>query len=139
MIAQSLSKDPYKYSDENDIEMLNMSINRIKQLSAHEIGHTLGFAHNFTSSINNRDSCGLSPPLIELMDGEIKLDNAYDEGIGEWDKTSVLYSYQDFPDEQNEKDELNKILHDSYKKGQRFITDKDATYRWSSSECSSLG
>ena len=42
MIAQSLSKDPYKYSDENDIEMLNMSINRIKQLSAHEIGHTLG-------------------------------------------------------------------------------------------------
>ena len=46
MIAQSLSKDPYKYSDENDIEMLNMSINRIKQLSAHEIGHTLGFAHN---------------------------------------------------------------------------------------------
>ena len=42
MIAQSLSKDPYKYSDENDIEMLNMSINRIKQLSAHEIDTRLG-------------------------------------------------------------------------------------------------
>ncbi len=127
MIAQSLSKDPYKYSDENDIEMLNMSINRIKQLSAHEIGHTLGFAHNFTSSVNNRESVMDYPhPLIELIDGEIKLDNAYDEGIGEWDKTSVLYSYQDFPAEQNEEDELNKILYDSYKKGQRFITDKDA-------------
>ena len=61
MIAQSLSKDPYKYSDENDIEMLNMSINRIKQLSAHEIGHTLGFAHNFTSSINNRSQLWIIP------------------------------------------------------------------------------
>ena len=47
MIAQSLSKDPYKYNDLNDLEMLNMSINRIKQLSAHEIGHTLGFATIF--------------------------------------------------------------------------------------------
>ena len=127
MIAQSLSKDPYKYSDENDIEMLNMSINRIKQLSAHEIGHTLGFAHNFASSVNNRESVMDYPhPLIEFVNGEIKLDNAYDEGIGEWDKTSVLYSYQDFPTEQNEENELNKILNDSYNKGQRFITDKDA-------------
>ena len=127
MIAQSLSKDPYKYSDENDIEMLNLSINRIKQLSAHEIGHTLGFAHNFASSVNNRESVMDYPhPLIELVNGEIKLDNAYDEGIGEWDKTSVLYSYQDFPTEQNEENELNKILNDSYNKGQRFITDKDA-------------
>ena len=127
MIAQSLSKDPYKYSDENDIEMLKLSINRIKQLSAHEIGHTLGFAHNFASSVNNRESVMDYPhPLIELVNGEIKLDNAYDEGIGEWDKTSILYSYQDFPTEQNEENELNKILNDSYNKGQRFITDKDA-------------
>ena len=127
MIAQSLSKDPYKYSDENDIEMLKMSINRIKQLSAHEIGHTLGFAHNFASSVNSRESVMDYPhPLIEFVNGEIKLDNAYDEGIGEWDKTSVLYSYQDFPTEQNEENELNKILNDSYNKGQRFITDKDA-------------
>jgi len=127
MIAQSLSKDPYKYSDENDTEMLKMSINRIKQLSAHEIGHTLGFAHNFASSVNNRESVMDYPhPLIELVNGEIKLDNAYDEGIGEWDKTSVLYSYQDFPTEQNEENELNKILNYSYNRGQRFITDKDA-------------
>ena len=127
MIAQSLSKDPYKYNDANDLDMLNMSINRIKQLSAHEIGHTLGFAHNFSSSTNNRESVMDYPhPLIELVNGEIKFDNAYDEGIGEWDKTSVLYSYQDFSAEQNEQNELNKILNDSYNKGQRFITDKDA-------------
>ena len=127
MIAQSLSKDPYKYNDTNDLDMLNMSINRIKQLSAHEIGHTLGFAHNFSSSTNNRESVMDYPhPLIELVNGEIKFDNAYDEGIGEWDKTSVLYSYQDFSAEQNEQNELNKILNDSYNKGQRFITDKDA-------------
>ena len=127
MIAQSLSKDPYKYSDENDTVMLKMSINRIKQLSAHEIGHTLGFAHNFASSVNSRESVMDYPhPLIEFVNGEISLDNAYDEGIGEWDKTSVLYSYQDFPTEQNEENELNKILNDSYNKGQRFITDKDA-------------
>ena len=68
MIAQSLSKDPYEYTDENDTEMLNMSINRIKQLSAHEIGHTLGFAHNFASSVNNRESVMDYPhPLICLL------------------------------------------------------------------------
>ena len=74
-----------------------MSLARIRQLSAHEIGHTLGFTHNFTSSANKRSSVMDYPhPNIELNGDKISLSNAYEEGIGEWDKVSVAYSYSDF-------------------------------------------
>lgn len=126
LIAQSLLKNPYKNQDISD-EMLEMSLARIRQLSAHEIGHTLGFAHNFTSSTADRSSVMDYPhPLITLKNNEISLDNAYAKGIGEWDKVTVAYSYSEFLDGQNEKDELNKILKNSYLKGYRFITDYDA-------------
>ena len=126
LIAQSLLKNPYKNQDISD-EMLEMSLARIRQLSAHEIGHTLGFAHNFTSSTEDRSSVMDYPhPLITLKNNEISLDNAYAKGIGEWDKVTVAYSYSEFLDDQNEKDELNKILKNSYLKGYRFITDYDA-------------
>lgn len=126
LIAQSLLKNPYKNQDISD-EMLEMSLARIRQLSAHEIGHTLGFAHNFTSSTVDRSSVMDYPhPLITLKNNEISLDNAYAKGIGEWDKVTVAYSYSEFLDDQNEKDELNKILKNSYLKGYRFITDYDA-------------
>ena len=126
LIAQSLLKNPYKNQDITD-EMLEMSLARIRQLSAHEIGHTLGFAHNFTSSASNRSSVMDYPhPLVTIKNDEICLDNAYAKGIGEWDKVTVAYSYSEFSDGQNEKDELNKILKNSYFKGYRFITDYDA-------------
>ena len=126
LIAQSLLKNPYKNQDISN-EMLEMSLARIRQLSAHEIGHTLGFAHNFTSSTVDRSSVMDYPhPLITLKNNEISLDNAYAKGIGEWDKVTVAYSYSEFLDDQNEKDELNKILKNSYLKGYRFITDYDA-------------
>ena len=126
LIAQSLLKNPYKNQDISN-EMLEMSLARIRQLSAHEIGHTLGFAHNFTSSTEDRSSVMDYPhPLITLKNNEISLDNAYAKGIGEWDKVTVAYSYSEFLDDQNEKDELNKILKNSYLKGYRFITDYDA-------------
>ena len=126
LIAQSLLKNPYKNQDISN-EMLEMSLARIRQLSAHEIGHTLGFAHNFTSSTADRSSVMDYPhPLITLKNNEISLDNAYAKGIGEWDKVTVAYSYSEFLDDQNEKDELNKILKNSYLKGYRFITDYDA-------------
>ena len=139
LIAQSLLKNPYKNQDISD-EMLEMSLARIRQLSAHEIGHTLGFAHNFTSSTADRSSVMDYPhPLITLKNNEISLDNAYAKGIGEWDKVTVAYSYSEFLDDQNEKDELNKILKNSYLKGYRFITDYDAEPRVDTCYCSSLG
>ena len=126
MIAQALTRDPF-ISEENNNKMLELAISRIRQLSAHEIGHTIGFAHNFAASTNNRASVMDYPhPLVDIKDDEIVFDNAYDTGIGEWDKVTVAYSYSDFKLDKNEGYELNKILENSTKDGLRFITDYDA-------------
>ena len=112
--------------DDNYDPMLKMALARIRQLSAHEVGHTIGFAHNFAASTNNRSSVMDYPhPLIKLTDNRIDFSEAYAVGIGEWDKVSVAYSYTEL-NAKNEKSLLNNILDNAYKDGLRFITDSDA-------------
>ena len=126
MIAQALTNEPFA-SENNNNEMMELAIARIRQLSAHEIGHTIGFAHNFAASTNDRASVMDYPhPLVNLIDDEIVFDDAYDTGIGDWDKVTVAYSYSDFRSDQNEDFELNKILENSSSDGLRFISDYDA-------------
>ena len=126
MIAQALTKEPFA-SENNNNKMMELAIARIRQLSAHEIGHTIGFAHNFAASANDRASVMDYPhPLVNLIDDEIVFDDAYDTGIGDWDKVTVAYSYSDFRSDQDEDFELNKILENSTSDGLRFISDYDA-------------
>ena len=125
LIAQALLSKPF-VKDDNYEPMLDMAIARIRQLSAHEVGHTIGFAHNFAASTKERSSVMDYPhPLIKLTDEKIDLSDAYAVGIGAWDKVSVAYSYSEFNSE-NEKDLLNNILDNAYDNGLRFITDYDA-------------
>ncbi|WP_108867182.1 zinc-dependent metalloprotease [Aquimarina aquimarini] len=127
LIAQALMNQPYAMSDENYQPMLDMALARIRQLSAHEIGHTIGFAHNFAASTHGRASVMDYPhPTITLTDGKIDLSNAYDTKIGVWDKVTVAYSYSEFAKEANEKKELTSILDKAYQSGLRFISDSDA-------------
>jgi len=127
MIAQALTDRPYAEGDENDADMLNLALARIRQLSAHEIGHTLGFTHNFAASIKERASVMDYPhPTLALENGKISYQNAYAVGIGEWDKVSVKYAYSDFPEGTEESTALNQILEESYTAGHRFIADRDA-------------
>ncbi len=126
MIAQALTNEPFA-SENNNNKMKELAVARIRQLSAHEIGHTIGFAHNFAASTNDRASVMDYPhPLVNLIDDEIVFDDAYDTGIGDWDKVTVAYSYSDFREDQNEDFELNKILENSTDDGLRFISDYDA-------------
>jgi hypothetical protein len=125
LIAQSLLGATDKTGDEN--ELLQFALGRIRQLSAHEIGHTLGFTHNFAASVNNRASVMDYPhPFIKLVDDKIDVSEAYDTGIGVWDKVTVAYSYQDFPSGVDETVELNKILKNAIDRGLNFITDSDS-------------
>jgi len=127
LIAQALMNKPYTERDDNHQPMLDMAIARIRQLSAHEIGHTLGFAHNYAASTTNRASVMDYPhPQFSVQDGAIDFSNAYATGIGDWDKVSVAYSYETFPAGTKEKEVLNKILEKSAADGLRFITDQDA-------------
>ncbi|MFD1061904.1 zinc-dependent metalloprotease [Winogradskyella litorisediminis] len=127
MIAQALMNKPFAERDDNFQPMLDMALARIRQLSAHEVGHTIGFAHNFAASANNRASVMDYPhPQIELKNGNIDFSNAYATGIGDWDKVTVAYSYSEFDKNVDEKTELNKILKAATFSGHRFITDSDA-------------
>ena len=125
MILSGLVDNP------NDIQNKSMikktSLDRIRQLSAHEIGHTLGFAHNYISSANNRSSVMDYPhPKIDLVDGKISIADAYSENIGDWDKVSVEYAYRDFPNTKNENNELDKIINEAEKNGLYFLSDSDS-------------
>lgn len=127
LIAQGLLA-PFENGTPVDDKMLKMALQRLKQLAAHEVGHTLGLMHNYAASISNRASVMDYPhPTVRLnAAGEIDLSNAYDNKIGEWDKVSIAFGYQDFPEAINETSALSKILTTAAAKGLQFISDQDA-------------
>jgi hypothetical protein len=118
-----------------DQELMDLALARIRQLSAHEIGHTIGLAHNFAASSFNRASVMDYPhPLFELEKQadskqpekqKLTAINAYAENIGEWDKATIAYGYQTFTDK-SEKQGLADILQSNQDKGYIFISDPDA-------------
>ena len=127
LIAQALQAPYTNNATTNETVALEMALARIRQLSAHEIGHTLGFAHNFAASTHNRASVMDYPhPKLTIKNNKIDFTQAYDTQIGEWDIITVAYAYQDFPKHKKEEKELNQILENAFAKGLRFITDEDA-------------
>ncbi len=126
LIATGLLQ-PYENGDETPNAMTEMALARLRQLSAHEVGHTIGLSHNFAASVNDRASVMDYPHPYVKMDGSgnIDLSEAYDDKIGAWDKVTVTFGYSDFADGEN-KEKLNKILDDAFSSGLKYITDQDA-------------
>jgi len=108
--------------------MQQVVLARLRQLAAHEVGHTLGLQHNFAASTTNRASVMDYPaPLVTLgADGQADFSNAYAKGIGDWDKVAITYGYSDFAPRTNEPAALDKILSDAFARGLRYLTDQDA-------------
>ncbi|MBT6378109.1 MAG: zinc-dependent metalloprotease, partial [Flavobacterium sp.] len=124
LIAQALQA-PYANDDTSDQFALEMALARIRQLSAHEVGHTIGLAHNFAASTKGRSSVMDYPhPTLSLKDKKVDFTNAYDTKIGDWDKVAIAYSYGEYAGDEDAS--LNKLLDDAFKNGARFITDQDA-------------
>ena len=92
-------------------EAVEMALARVRQLSAHEVGHTLGFPHNYMASAYGRESVMDYPaPLVQIDEsGNIDLSNAYVQRIGEYDKLSVNWLYREFPNGTNETQALERI------------------------------
>ncbi len=131
LIAEALLS-PYvsgrKFTAESD-PMLQMVLARIRQLAAHETGHTLGLAHNFAASAYSQSASVMDYPhpyVTLTREGVPDLSHAYAVNIGEWDKVAINYGYRAFAPSANQPAELNKILADSEKTRLVFITDEDA-------------
>lgn len=114
------------YAPEND-PMLDMALARIRQLSAHEVGHTLGLAHNFAASINDRASVMDYPaPLARVQGDSISLRDAYDTGVERWDKVATRYAYAQPDSGETEAEMLDRILRSAREQGLLYVTDRDA-------------
>ncbi len=118
-------------------EMMQLSLARLRQLAAHEVGHTLGLPHNYLASTQGRAAFGRAsvmdyPTMVAKLKGAtpsasaIDISDAYTVGIGEYDKWSIRYGYTQFADGANEKQELDKIVQDMHRAGLSFLTDQDA-------------
>jgi len=108
---------------DNNGASVNMALDRVRQLAAHEVGHTLGFPHNYLGSAIGRESVMDYPaPLVEITgEGKLDLSNAYPQRIGEYDKLAVRYAYEQFPVGANEAEELAKIVRESLDRGLLFM------------------
>jgi hypothetical protein len=127
LIAESLLA-AYEKGQPVSPKMLEMSLARIRQLAAHEVGHTLGLSHNYIASTAGRASVMDYPhPTVKLdANGVPDLSEAYATGAGEWDKLAITYGYSDFSTGTNEKAALDKIIQGGIARGIVFLSDQDA-------------
>ena len=122
---------PYKDGvdeDEAAQKLEEFSLARIRQLSAHEVGHTLGLEHNFAASADDRASVMDYPhPYVTLTeDDEIDISNAYAVGIGAWDKLAISWGYADFPEAANESEDRAELMAELLDSGLSFVADQHA-------------
>ncbi|MXW18150.1 MAG: DUF5117 domain-containing protein [Gemmatimonadetes bacterium] len=104
-------------------DAVEMALARVRQLSAHEVGHTIGFPHNYLASTYGRESVMDYPaPYVEIdADGNLDLSNAYVQRIGEYDKLSVNWLYREFPEGTDEPAALEEIVQQGMRDGLIFM------------------
>ena len=106
---------------------VQVSLARIRQLGAHEVGHALGFAHNFAASTQDRASVMDYPaPRVKVTAGKIDLSDAYGVGVGSWDRFIVDWLYGPVPDGPEGEAILAAKARAETDKGARYVSDYDS-------------
>jgi hypothetical protein len=101
---------------------------RRRQHAAHEVGHTLGLAHNFIAATQGRASVMDYPAALVRLDaaGRVDVSDAYRPGPGAHDALAIRYAYRWFPSDEREREGLDAILREADRDGLRFVSDRDA-------------
>jgi hypothetical protein len=126
LIAEGLLA-PYANGNEDEPRLAEWALARLKQLSAHEVGHTLGLAHNYYDSERGRISVMDYPhPLVTLSpDGRLDSTSVYARGAGEWDKVAIAWGYHQSPPGEDEGRALARILDEAWQRDLRFLSNQD--------------
>jgi len=126
LIAEALTA-PFTGKEERVAAAQEFALARLRQLSAHEVGHTLGIRHNFAASFSGDASVMDYPHPNLYLDGQgsVRLDRAYQSGISPWDTLAIRYGYTAFPADEEDRG-LHAILNEAESMGIAFITDEDA-------------
>jgi hypothetical protein len=119
---------PHVPGNDTTPELKHAVYARLRQLAAHEVGHTLGLQHNYIASTHDRASVMDYPgPWIDIRpDNTLDLSHAYATGIGEWDKVAIAWGYSQFPSGTDERQALDKVITGAARRGLTSITDADS-------------
>lgn len=107
-----------------------LALRRQSLLTTHELGHVMGFGHNFSSSINDRASAMEYPtPRVKVTQGRLDLSEAFELSTGAYDAFMTRYAYTELPADK-EAAGLNAIIAEMRAKGILYVPSTDPRWVW---------